>query len=488
MLAYYQRMTGFRPPRHLKLIARLLQSMEEDKVDRGMLFAPPRHIKTEMCSDLFPSWLMGRNPKSKIMSVVHTQRYAGKLGRKVRNRLLQTQYPFDTSLAEDSKAREQWATPEGGEYNGFGIIGGNQHGNPAEWLFMDDIVKGRKIALSPHMREEVWETYTADLVSRLQGRAKQLLAITRWNEDDPAGRILPEDFDGSTGWYRDRNTREPWFVLSLQAVCEHQNDPLGRKIGEYLWPERFGDRILGGRRKRGGWIWSSLYQQRPAPDEGLMFRSDMLQEFDLRTIDRTRLTIFGSSDYAVTEQKTESPDPDWTVHIVWGVDSDFNIYLLDMWRGRTTPDVWVEAFVRLIKRHKPLRWFEENGQIIKSVGPLIKLECNKERAYTDRVQLSSTTDKEQRAQALLGLAAAGKLYLPMRHNVEPYLLDCIDAFVKELLQFPAGRHDDCVDAGTLFGRGVDKMIGGRRPPKKAPHITTLDDLFRENEERDADDE
>lgn len=484
-LAFYMRMTGFLPPRHFRIIARLLQSMEEDKVDRAMIFAPPRHAKTIGATILFPAWLMGRHPTTALMSIVHTQDYAGKIGRKVRNLLRSPAWPFDdVGLSEDSQAREHWTTTQGGEYNGFGGTAGNQHGNPADWLFMDDIVKGRKIAMSAHMRDEIWENYTTDFVSRLQGRRKQLLVFTRWHNDDPAGRILPENFDGRTGWYRDRNTGEKWFVLSMPAVAEHDNDPLGRKPGEWLWPEAFGERQLGGVRKRGGYYWSALYQQRPSPEEGLMFTQDHIQRFDLRRLDMLDKQVYGSSDYAVTAEAGAS-DPDWTVHLVWAVDPEFNLYLIGGWRGRTESDKWIAAFIRLVKTFKPLRWGEEAGQILRGVGPFLRREMLQERVYVDRIQLTSSVSKEQRAQSLLGMAAMGKLFIPTKESVagDEAMLQLVEAFEKELMQFPAGKHDDTVDAATLMGRMLDRIIEGRRPqPKGSPHEATLDDLWQDHDE------
>ena len=486
-LAFYMRMTGFEPPEHLKLVCKLLQNMERDKVDRAMIFAPPRHAKTLLCTTLFPAWLMGRSPTTSLMSVVHTQDYAGKIGRKVRNLLRSPLWPFDdVRLSDDSQAREHWTVPAGGEYNGFGATAGNQHGNPAEWLFMDDLVKGRKIAMSPHMREEIWENYTTDLLSRLQGRAKQMMVFTRWHQDDPAGRILPENYDGRTGWYRDHTTNEPWFVLSLPAVAERDDDPLGRKPGEWLWPERFGEDKLGGMQRRGGWRWSALFQQRPSPEEGLMFTKDHIQSYDYGSLDLTRLAKYGSSDYAVTAE-AGSNDPDWTVHLVWGVDEDFNIYLLDGWRERTESDKWVEALVRLVRRWKPSRWVEEKGQILSSVGPFLRQILARERLYIDRQQLTSSQSKEARAQALLGLGAMGKFHLPTRATAPKHLLPLIDAFEAELLQFPTGTHDDTVDAATLFARFIDRILEGRpAAAQPSPHGETLDDLFFRHEDQNRD--
>lgn len=488
-LRYYMRMTGFEPPAHVKLACRLAQRIEEDVVDRAMVFMPPRHVKTTLFSHLFPSWVIGRHPQSPVMGVAHTDRYAKKIGSKVRGYMRNPAWPWpEVSLSSDTAAKEAFATAQGGEYNAFGMFGGNQHGNPAEWLIMDDIIKGRKIAMSPHMRDEAWETYRTDLLSRLQGRRKQLMIFTRWHMDDPAGRILPIDFDGRTGWYRDRETGEKWFVLSLPAVAERDDDPLGREIGDWLWPEAFGEKELGGIRKRGGWVWSALFQQHPSPEEGLMFTAEHLAaRFNPGMLDRTSLQIYISSDYATTDE-AGAPDPDYTVHMVWGVDPDWNIYLLDGWRGRREADKWVREFLRLVKKWKPIRAVEEQGQIIKSVGPFLKMMMRQQRVFVQRTQITSSTSKEQRAHSLLGMASMGKMYLPQRDKISGEFLSFVDAFEQELMQFPTGRHDDTVDAATLLGRFLDRMIEGRRPEGKvSPHGDTLDDLWsRHDEERPED--
>lgn len=480
--AYYMRMTGFLPPPHIKLKCKLIQAMEEDKIDRAMVFEPPRCAKTTVCSHLAPSWLLGRQPDTAIMSVCHTEKYADKIGGNVRKYLRSPQWPFDdVRLSQDTTAKAKFTTMQGGEYNGFGMFGGNQHGNPAEWLFMDDIMKGRKIALSSHMRDEAWETYTADLDSRMQGRGKKLLTFTRWHQDDVAGRMLPEDYDGKTGWITDRTSGERWYVLNIPAVAERDDDPLGRAPGEWIWPGRIDDNSRGPTQKRGGWIWSALYQQRPSPEEGLMFTQDHIQRYDPDSLNPLSLRIYGSSDYATTAE-AGAPDPDYTVHMVWGVDHDYNIYLLDMWRGRTETDQWVQSFIRLAKQHKPIRWGEEQGQIIKSVGPFLNLMMEREQLYLDRVQLTSSTSKEQRAQSLLGMAAMGKMFLPNRHQIAPHKLPHFEAFEKELLEFPTGKHDDTVDAATLFARLLDRILAGQKPKRPdSPHGETLNDLWSRQE-------
>lgn len=480
-LHYYQRMTGFAPQPHHRVVCNLLQRMEDDFVhpkfgmlDRAMVFMPPRMAKSTLCTQLFPSWVMGRHPSTYIMSGVHTQKYAEKTGKLVRNHIRSRFYPFEgTQLAGDSQAKSQWATAQGGEYNGFGLMGGSTHGNPASWLFMDDLIKGRKMAMSDHMREEAWETYKLDLLTRLQDRRKQVMVTTRWHQDDPCGRILPEGFDGRSGWYRDRETDEPWYILSIPAKAEHENDPVKRKPGEYLWPENWAKQF-GAIERRGGWAWSALYQQRPSPQEGLLFQDEHIGIYNFEDLDLGRCRIYITSDYAVTAEAGAN-DPDYTVHTVWAVDDEWNIYMLDMWRGRTLSNVWVDQFIKLAKKYKPLMAGEEQGQIIKGVGPFLARQLQEERVFVHRKQYTSAVSKEQRAQSLMGLASTGKFHLRRGHPMTAL-------FRAELLAFPGGKHDDMVDTATLMARMLMDMIAGRKKGKPlSPDGETLDEIFLRNE-------
>lgn len=471
-LHYYQRMTGFTPQPHHRKICRLIQAMDEDKIDRAMVALPPRMAKSTLCTMLAPSYLIGKYPGTSVMCGVHTQKFAEKVGKNVRNYLKSPRFPFKTKLASDSQAKSQWATTAGGEYNGFGLMGGSTHGNPAEWLIMDDLIKGRKMALSSHMRDEAWETYKADLLTRLQGRRKQLMIGTRWHEDDVAGRILPEKYNGESGWIKDRETGELWYVLNIPAEAE-DNDPLGRAPGEWLWPDEWGEKAWGPIKRRGGYIWSALYQGRPSPEEGLFFRDEHIKYYEASDIDLASLTIYMTSDYAVTAE-AGAPDPDYTVHTVWGIDPEFNIYMLDMWRGRTLSDEWVNQFLRLAKIWSPLMAGEEQGQIIKGVGPFLVRQMREEGVFVHRKQYTSSMSKEQRAQSLLGMASMGKFYLPRGHSMT-------EIFRSEMLAFPAGKHDDMVDTASLLARMLMDIVAGTKKKKHSPRGETLNELFLRHE-------
>jgi predicted phage terminase large subunit-like protein len=259
---------------------------------------------------------------------------------------------------------------------------------------------------------------------------------TRWHEDDLTGRLLAEQAKGG----------DQWDILELPAITSD---------GRALWPERYPLEYLE-RIKRVTLPrhWSALYQQRPAPEEGAYFKREWFRWYDAKP---QHLRIYGASDYAVTDG-----DGDYTVHVVVGIDPDDNLYVLDVWRGQTDSDVWVSAWLDLVRRWKPLLWAEEQGQIVKSIGPFLEKRMREERTYCRREQFASAADKPTRSRSIQARAAMGKVYLPSK---APWLAD----FTAELLMFPAGKHDDQVDSFGLIGRMLDEMARARAPkPETRP--------------------
>lgn len=289
---------------------------------------------------------------------------------------------------------------------------------------------------------------------------------TPWHEADLAGELL-------------RTEPERWRVVRLPAEAE-AGDMLGRAPGEWLWSDGdygYGAELSGIKAalsaRGAGREWSSQYQGRPVPDTGDYFQRQWL--IPVPTLPpRSALRIFGASDYAVT-----SGDGDWTVHIVVGIDSDDRLYVCDVWRQQTSSDVWVEAFCDLVLLWKPMGWAEEMGQIKAAMGPLIDKRSRERRAYVARTAFPTRGDKSIRAQSFRGRAALNGLHIPQD---APWRAE----FEAELLSFPAGRHDDQVDAGGLVGQLLDVMMPppGEKPPP--PPRDSWDRSFNRNQDDDPD--
>ncbi|MCH7499174.1 MAG: phage terminase large subunit [Nitrospinae bacterium] len=429
------------PVRHQKFLIGKLEDVEGGRIKRLMIFMPPGHAKSTYTSILFSPWFMGRNPTKQIIGASHTSELAESFGRKVRNIVDSEEYQriFPIQLTWDSKAAGRWGLVQGGEYFGVGV-GGSVTGRRADGAIIDDPIRSREDADSETIREKTWEWYRSDLRTRLKPGAFIILIQTRWHEDDLSGRILPENYKGESGLITAKDG-EIWEVINFPAIAE-EDDILGRSPGEALWPEWFNAKMLQQERiSQGERNWSALYQQRPTPETGDYFQRDWVQYYEECPKD---LTYYGASDYAVTDD-----GGDYTVHGVAGVDPDGNIYLVDWWRERTNTEHWINVFIELVRKWHPSKWAEENGQIIKSVGPFIDKRMQETRVYIFREQFTSSTDKATRAQSIRGRMSQGKVFFPHTGWAEK--------LIHELMRFPVGKYDDQVDVLSLFGRMLGEM-------------------------------
>jgi predicted phage terminase large subunit-like protein len=247
-------------------------------------------------------------------------------------------------------------------------------------------------------------------------------------------------------------------VVVIPAKAE-ANDLLGRAPGEYLWDDpkgyNYGQFLRARERETSPMMWSALYQQRPAPEEGDYFKAEWLREYQKLPPHET-LHFYGASDYAVT-----ADGGDYTVHIVVAVDPQSCMYVVDLWRQQASSDIWVETLCDLVLKWKPLEWAEETGQIKSGVGPFLERRLRDREARVYRRQFPTRGDKAVRAQSIRGRMAMDGLYLPAG---APWIAE----FRRELLTFDAGVHDDIVDSLGLIGQLLDHVRPGQVPEQKKP--------------------
>ena len=454
---FARRMLQLEPAKHHSLMNKKLEGVLKGDIKRLMIFMPPGHAKSSYASWLFPAFYLGNRPEDKVIAASHTGDFATSWGRKVRNLFALAEWPFPVKLAADSAAAGEWSTAAGGEYYAVGT-GGAVTGRRADLVVIDDPLKGREDADSATVRNKLWEWYRADLHTRLKPEARIILIQTRWHEDDLAGRILPEDYSGESGVFEGRDG-EVWEVLSLPAFAE-ANDPLGRTVGEALWPQWFSpeslenERILQGERN-----WSALYQQRPSPISGAYFQREWFRWYDeMPKVESLR--FYGASDYALTVD-----GGDYTVHGVVGVDPNDDIYVIDWYRAQVDAAQAVDAWAEMARRWKPVKWGEDKAQIEKAIGPFLQKRAREMQIYVHREGYPVTVNKVQRAQAIMGRASQGKVYLPSK---APWVSDLLN----EMLVFDSGRHDDQVDVMGLFGRMLSSMRPNRTGPGAFPRVVT----------------
>lgn len=441
---------------------------------------PPGSGKSVYSSIVFPTHIMGRFPKTSVIMASYGDVLPRKFGRRARSVVKQPIYRriFNIDLSDESSAADEWALTNGSEWMAAGIMTGIT-GNRADGVIWDDLIKGREQADSNITRNKTWDAYVDDLMTRKKPGAWEVAINTRWHEDDPAGRILPLNYNGESGWVKGRDGND-WYVVCIPAEAEREDDVLGREIGEYIWPEWFPPGHFDSF-KRNARTWSALYQQRPAPESGDYFQSEWLKPYEVLP-PRDTLRVYGASDYAVTND-----GGDYTVHIVVGVDNEHNIYVLDLWRGQKASDVWVETFCDLVKFWRPIGWAEETGQIESGVGPFLHKRLMERQLFIARTQFPSRKDKTVRAQSIRGRMAMQGLYV---NHGAPWYPD----LKNELMSFPNGHNDDQADALSLVGQILDRMMPGDvlQREKEKPKIfstnpeecnVTLEDMWQANERK-----
>lgn len=411
-----------------------------------MITMPPRHGKSMLASEFFPAWYLGRNPDHYVVTATYAQELADDFGRKVKNQIEDAGFKAifpGVGLADDSKSAKRFhiegelggiehATSQRGAFYAVGV-GGPLTGRGAHLLLIDDPVKNREDAESELIRKKTKDWYTSTAYTRLMPGGRVVVIQTRWHEDD------------LSGWLQSEHEHEGWVVLDLPAISD---------AGKALWPEQYDIEALE-RIKRAlpPRDWSALYQQRPTPEEGDYFKADWFRTGKLPPLDQMR--IYGASDYAVT-----ADGGDYTVHVIIGIDPDGRMWLLDLWRKQAASDEWVEAWCDLVIKWKPMGWAEETGQIKAGVGPFLLKRAGERKAYCYREQFPTRGDKAVRAQSIRGRMAMEGLW--MRPDA-PFRADLIS----ECLRFPAGVHDDQVDALGLAGQLLDKMLTGEKPKEPA---------------------
>lgn len=439
-----------KPAAHHKIILDNIMDVVDGDTKRLMIFAPPGSAKSTYASVLFPAYFIGRKKICAMIGASHTEDLAINFSRRCRNVVNTKEYKeiFGFGLSRTHNAAKQWETEVGGEFYAVGI-GGAVTGRRADGGLIDDPVKSRKESLSPAYREMVWDWYLSDFRTRLKNQNSFIIIImTRWHVDDLAGRILGQNYTGESGYYYDIENTERWKVLNLQARCETQNDPLGRKQGEYLWPEWWSPEFFEqAEQMQGSFNWSSLYQGTPIPKEGGMFSRDWFEIVE-HPPNQNRNSV-RCWDIAATVPTRANSDPDYTAGCLMSVYNG-TIYIEDIVRHRETP----HKNEMIIRRITHRDGYYTKVRIEQEPGSSGKMNV----AYFQRLLsgfnvrgVPSTGNKAQRADPFASMAEAGNVKL-VRGKWNKQFLD-------EIELFPMGSHDDQVDAAS---GAWDELHGGKR--------------------------
>lgn len=418
---------------HQLLIYNHLERITSGKTNRLMIFMPPRHSKSETVTVRYTAWRLIREPKIHVILGSYNQRLANRFSRKIR-RITEANIP----LSKDRKAVDEWETKLGGGLCSVGV-GSGVTGYGAQLIVIDDPVKNRAEAESRAFRESTWDWFNDDIYTRLEPGGTIILIQTRWHEDDLAGRLLKEMAEGG----------EHWEVLSLPALAESDDDPLGRAQDEALCPERYGvEDLLRIKRKLGSYAFSALYQQRPIPREGGLFK----RKWFTRIVDKAPEGLRWCRGYDLAISTKTSADH--TASFRCALDENGDMYIADGFRGRLAyPEQYKYVTERLVSEKNTSHGIE---QALHGLALLQDLRRDKRLSRYALKGIRADTDKYTRALAWANRAEAGQVVLVRG----PWIAD----FLEEVCRFPDSKHDDQVDAVSLAVRMISESVD-RKPDR-----------------------
>lgn len=403
---------------HHRLIIEYLERVERGEIDRLLIQTAPRHGKSTTVAQLFPSWHLGRHPTDSVIVATYGAELSIDHGRRVRGFLDSSLHRmiFPASrIADDNSASHRLGLTAGGSFFATSV-GGVLTGKGANVLVLDDLLKDAETAYSVTARASLKQWFEHVLYPRLEPGGRIVAIGTRWHRSDLLATLLTE------------YAADGWVTLSLPAIAE-PDDALGRPEGAALWESRFPLEALQRIRTAiGSTAFAALYQQRPQPAEGHIFRKEWLKTY-------TNAPEFFRLVFSLDTAFKTGEGNDYSVLAVIA-ESITGYYLLDLVRERLD-------FPQLMSRTKAKAefWHPHAVLIEDAASGASLIQSLKVDTTLPVLPVKPLGDKESRASAVSPLFESGRVFVP---QAAPWLSDLVD----ELTSFPAAPHDDQVDALT----------------------------------------
>jgi len=407
--------------RHHKFIAEKLERVAKGELKRLIINMAPRHTKSEFASYLFPAWMMGKNPKMKIIQATHTTELAVNFGRKTKNLIDSDEYKEifpEVQLAADSKASGRWDTSKGGMYYAVGV-GSNLAGRGGDLVIIDD-PHSEQTAMSVSGFDDAWDWYTGGPRQRLQPGGSIVLVQTRWSEKDMTGQLLRAMAKDPLA--------DQWEVVELPAIFDD---------GKPCWPEYWSlEDLTSVKASIPPSKWNAQYQQNPTGEENAIIPREWWNKWEKKTVPNLQYVI-QSYDTAFTKRETS----DFSAITTWGVfypneSGQPGLILLDSKKGRWDFPELKEVALENYKFWDPDTVIVE----AKASGLPLTHELRNMGIPVVNFTPSKGNDKVSRVHSVSPLFEAGMVWVPDEVFA--------DELIEEVAAFPNGEYDDLVDSMT----------------------------------------
>ena len=422
---------GQMPARHHEMLIGSLQDVADGAVDRLMVQMPPGSAKSTYGSVLFPAYFLAARPRAQVIAVAHTASLANYFGRRVRAAVEENGSWLGVAISKDSKAASRFAMDGEREYFAAGVRGPIT-GRRADLIVIDDPVKSWAEAESQTARDALYDWYRGELTARLKPGGRIVLIMTRWHEDDLAGRLLAAEAG--------------WRCLRLPALAEAE-DELGRAPGEALWPEWQGREDIERRRLEvGERAFAAMYQQTPLPPDAAFFNATRVRI--LPEAPPLRQAIRGWDLAASLGSPGRSPD--YTVGLKLGVTAENLLVVLDVARLQAAPaqvETKILEMARLDGAGTVIALPQDPGQAGAAQIAMLTRSLNGYRVVAS---------PERDAKTIRAMPAATQMDAG---NLAMVAAPWNDALLAELRAFPHGGKDDQVDALSRAVNTLATMVG-----------------------------
>lgn len=436
------------------MLDEFLEAVKEKKSPRLIITLPPRSGKSELVSRRFPAYAFGRFPDLQIIATSYSSDLSQRFNRDVQRIIDDEKYleVFPGTTLNGSRVRTDSRgsyirtsdlfeiVGHAGAYRSCGV-GGGITGQGADCLLIDDPVKDRAEANSATVRQSIWDWYTSTAYTRLSPGGGVIVMATRWHLDDLIGRLI-ENMENGQG--------DTFTVINYPAIAEH--DEIHRRKGEALHPERYSlDQLKKIQKTVGSRDWAALYQQHPVPDGGALFKLEWFRRWTATSLPPEFDHTLMSWDMTFKDSKNS----DYVVGQVWGKKGP-NFYLLDQVRGQ-----WDFVKTKEMVRVLAQKWPRVVRKLVEDKANGSAVISELKSTVAGFVPITPTESKEARASSVTPYFEAGNVFIP-EDSAAPW----VPHYVSELLEFPAGSHDDqCFVAGTkvatLFGdKPIEKIKAG----------------------------
>ena len=426
---------------HIDLCDRVQEFLEKptDKAYEIMIIStPPQHGKSTTITETLPSWFLMRHPDCNVIQVSYGDSLAERFGKRNKEKIAEFGEIFGIELDPSKKTSKNFMLNghKGGMISAG--VGGGLTGNPAHLLVIDDPIKNRIEADSERQRETLWDEFSNSMLSRLAANAKVILIMTRWHEDDLAGRILENMGDITT-------------YVNYECECESEDDPLGRKTGQALCPEIGKDEKWLKSYKEsftnesGIRAWEALFQGHPTIQEGNILKKEWWQEYNVEDYLEGRMA-FDQMIMTLDATFKDGEKNDYVAIEIWGKREN-RIYLVDLINEHLDFSGTIRKLGIMRAKYPRIGGiYVEDAANGTAILQVLRNEI------LGLIPVKPDKSKEARVNAVSFAIEAGNVYLPRDRKFT-------HKFIEQCAKFPNDKHDDMVDAMSM---ALDRLIYSRK--------------------------